>query len=158
MSLHFLFLLFLLQIHRGAVSLSIACIFVPFFSFLVIDTSPPYCDYILSLLESLNNLSSDWSRYRERFCHSVSTQSAMLNSSRPPSTLGMYSLTVSLCGWYILFIAIIFRVFLSWAFSLSLVHFSIPALYLTKDAARNFIGLIVFPLFGFDDVSCLTLL
>ena len=82
MSLHFLFLLFLLQIYRGAVSLSIACFFVPFFSFLVIDTCPPYCDYILSLLESLNNLYSDRSRYRERLCSSVSTQSAMLNSSR----------------------------------------------------------------------------
>ena len=38
-----------------------------FFCFLAVDTGPSYCDKILSLLENLNNLSSDWSRYRERF-------------------------------------------------------------------------------------------
>ena len=43
-------------------------------------------------------------------------------------------------------------------FSSSFVHFSIPALYLTKGTVWEFIALIVFPPFNFDDVSCLTLL
>ena len=129
-----------------------------FFYFLVVNTGLPYCGNTLSLLESLNNLSSDRSRYRERFCSWVSTQYAMLNSPRPPSILGMYSLSVSLYEWYILSIVIIFRVFLSIVFSSSLVHFSIPALYLTKDTPHEFIALIVFLPFRFDDVNCLTLL
>ena len=126
-----------------------------FFCSVVVDTDPPYCGNILSLLESLNNLSSNWSRYRERFCSSVSTQSVMLNTPRPPSILGMYSMSVSLCGCYILFIVIIFHVFLSIAFSTSLVHFSIAALYTTKDTAWEFIALVVFPSFSFDDVTLL---
>ena len=68
----------------------------------------------------------------------------MLRSPRPPSVLGIYSLSVSLCGWYILFIVIIFCLFLSIRFSSSFVHFSIPALYLTKDTARKSIAAIIF--------------
>ena len=86
-----------------------------------------YRGKIHSLQESLNNLSSDWSRYREILC---STQSAIIRSSLPLSILAMYCLPVSLCGWYILFIVIIFRAFLSITFSSSFVHFSIPALCL----------------------------
>ena len=82
----------------------------------------------------------------------------MARSPRPPSILGMDSLSVSLCGWYILFIVIIFRVFLPITFSSSFVHFSIPAIFLSKDAAQEFIALTVFPPLNFDDVSCLTLL
>ena len=79
----------------------------------------------------------------------------MFRSPRLPSILGIYSLSVSLCRWYILFIVIIFCVFLSMTFSSPFFHFSIPALYLTKDTACI---LTVFPPFNFDDVSCLTLL
>ena len=91
------------------------------------------------------------------FFSSVSTQSGVLRSPRPPSVLGMYSLLVSLRGGQILFIVIIF-VFLSITFSSSFVRFSISALYVTKDTAWDFIALIVFPPFNFDDVSCITLL
>ena len=70
----------------------------------------------------------------------------------------MYSLTISHCGWYILFTVKIFRVFLSLTLTSSFVHFSIPAPYLTKDTAQEFIPLIIFPPFHFNDISCLTLL
>ena len=94
------------------------------------------------------------------FCCSVSTQSTMLRSPRPPSILGVYSLSVSLCEWYILFIVTIFRfsLFLSITFSSSFVHLNIPALYRTMDISWEFITLNVFPPFSFDDFSCLILL
>ena len=67
-----------------------------FFCFLAVHTGPSYSGKPPSLLEDLNNLSSDWSRYRERSCSLVSTQSAMLRSPHPPSNLERYSLPVSL--------------------------------------------------------------
>ena len=71
-------------------------------------------------------------------------QFVILMNPRPLSILGMYNLSVSLCGWYIVFIVIMFRVFLSITFSSSFAHFSIPAPYLTKDTAREFISLMYF--------------
>ena len=47
----------------------------------------------------------------------------MLRSPHPPSILGTYSLPVSICGWYILFIIVIFCVFLSITFSSYFVNF-----------------------------------
>ena len=84
------------------------------------------------------------SAYRKRFCSWFSTQFVILMNPRPLSILGMYNLSVSLCGWYIVFIVIMFRVFLSITFSSSFAHFSIPAPYLTKDTAREFISLMYF--------------
>lgn len=68
---HFWFLLFLLQVYREAVPLSISCVFLtfPFFSsyFLAVHTCPSNSAKILSLLKSINSLSSHWSRYRKGF-------------------------------------------------------------------------------------------
>ena len=128
------------------------------FCFIAVATDPSYSGKILPFLDCLNNLSSDWAGSRERFCSSVSTQSVMLNSPHPLSILGMYSLSVSLWGCYIPLIAKNFPVFLSITFSSYFAHFSISELYLTKDTARKFIALIVFPPFIFDEVSRLTLL
>ena len=137
-------------------SLYIAYIFLPF-CFLAVDTGTSYCaksshSYKISIIFIQSDVDI------ERFCSSVSIQSAVLRSPRSPSILWMYSLSVSLCGFHILFIVIIFRVFLSVTFSSSFAHFSTSALYLTKDTAQALIDLIVFPPFNLEDLTCLTLL
>ena len=117
------------------------------------------CSPLISLHVFRTPVPKNTSRRLLLFCCSVSTQSAMLRSSRPPSILGIYSLSVPLCEWYILLIVTTFRlsVFLSITLSSSFVHVTIPTLYRTKDTSREFITLIVFPPFNFDDFSCLTL-
>ena len=56
-------------------------LFVSFFLFLFLSYKYRsfYCGKILSFLGNLNNLSSDLSKYRERFCSSVSTQESLSN-------------------------------------------------------------------------------
>ena len=118
------------------------------------------CSPLISLHIFRTSFPINTSRRLLLFCCSISTQSTMLRSPHPPSILGIYSLSVPLCEWYILLIVTTFRlsVFLSITFSSSFVHFNIPALYRTKDTSWEFITLIVFLPLNFDDSSCLTLL
>ena len=131
----FLFIMFILVfcLTLPWSSFSIHCLYLSsFFCYLAVDTDPS--SHVIIIIVS----------------------SYILRSPPPTSILGILSLSLS--WWYILFFSIIFCVFFSITFNSSFVHFSIPALYLTKDTVHECIALTVFTSFNFGDVSWLTLL
>ena len=121
--------------------LSIACVFL-FFSvsqlqLQVLHVLAKSCSRNLSLIFPPTDLDTE-KVFVLQFLHS-------LQESSPPSIPEIFSLSISLSGWYILFVVIVYCVFLSLTYKSSLVHVIISAVYHTKDTSWESIALNVFP-------------